>query len=232
MSETRGSVGRTAVCIPPVVPPRWAVVVPVKGGPHAKSRLGSLSARVALAEAFALDTVAALVAASAVERVFVVTDSVSFGYKLTALGAIRVPEEPASPVETTGHARLNAAIALGVAAARGACPHAHLAVMTGDLPALRPSDIEAAFGLAAQHSRSLVADVHGAGTTTLFAQSGVSVVPRFGRDSCAAHTADGHVVLAVAAESSLRRDVDTVADLEAARALGVGPRTQAVLMDR
>lgn len=201
------------------------VVVPVKGTPGAKSRLGAMPERAALAEAFALDTVTALVAASAVQRVFVVTGNTHLGELLATLGAVIVPETAAKPGGVTGHARLNAAIDLGVAAARHACPDSHLAVMTGDLPALRPIDVETAFALAAEHSRSMVPDAEGRGTTTLLAHAGVRLTPRFGLGSRAAHEADGHVPLDLSPTSSMRRDVDTTADLDAARALGLGPHT-------
>ncbi|MDJ0339701.1 2-phospho-L-lactate guanylyltransferase [Cryobacterium sp. PH31-O1] len=216
----------------------WVVVVPVKGSPGAKSRLGpgpgpgpgsgpeSGAGRAALAEAFALDTVAAIVAASAVERVFVVTASARLGKLLAELGAVIVLEQPGVQ---TGHARLNAAIEQGIAAARHAYPQANLAVMTGDLPALRPTDLETGFVLAAGHPRSMVADAEGVGTTTLFARGGVAFTPRFGFGSRAAHEADGHAVLDLPSTSSLRLDVDTEADLAVARALGLGPCTSALL---
>ncbi|MBG6214454.1 MAG: 2-phospho-L-lactate guanylyltransferase [Cryobacterium sp.] len=224
MDETQGAVSRMAS--PNPAAPRWAVVVPVKGSPGAKSRLGALPKRAALAEAFALDTVAALVAAFVVERVFVVTGSTHLGGLLAGLGAVMVPEAPG---DETGHARLNAAIAQGIAAARRACPDANLAVMTGDLPSLRPADVETALSLAASHPRSMVPDADGVGTTTLLARAGVTFMPRFGPGSRAAHEADGHIALDLSPTSSMRRDVDTAADLDAARALGLGPHTSALL---
>ncbi|WP_105036293.1 2-phospho-L-lactate guanylyltransferase [Cryobacterium aureum] len=210
----------------PSAAPSWVVVVPVKGSAEAKSRLGAGLERAALADAFALDTVAALVEASAVEQVFVVTASARLGALLAGLGAVIVSETPSAE---TGHARLNAAILRGLAATRLAYPRANLAVMTGDLPALRPADLEKAFALAAVHSRSMVADADGVGTTTLFARAGVTVTPRFGLGSRAAHEADGHAVLDLSPTSSLRRDVDTAADLDAARLIGLGPHTSALL---
>ncbi|WP_159433808.1 2-phospho-L-lactate guanylyltransferase [Cryobacterium flavum] len=203
----------------------WVVVVPVKGSSEAKSRLGVGPGRAALADAFALDTVTALVAASAVERVFVVTASARLGALLGGLGAVIVPE---APVVETGHARLNAGIVQGIAAARLAYPQVNLAVMTGDLPALRPGDIDAAFALGAAQPRSMVPDAEGVGTTTLLARVGVTVTPRFGLGSRDAHQGDGHVVLDLPPTSSLRRDVDTAADLEAARLIGLGPHTSAL----
>ncbi|TFD63269.1 2-phospho-L-lactate guanylyltransferase [Cryobacterium suzukii] len=207
----------------------WVVVVPVKGSSEAKSRLGGGPARAALADAFALDTVAALVAASAVARVFVVTASARLGAPLAGLGAVIVPEAPGAE---TGHARLNAAIRQGIVAARLDQPDANLAVLTGDLPALHPADLDTAFALAAQHTRSVVPDAEGVGTTSLFARAGISFTPQFGVGSLAAHQAAGHVVLDLPATSRLRHDVDTVADLDVARALGLGPHTSALLAQR
>ena len=205
---------------------KWAVVVPAKGRPGAKSRLGALPERAALADAFALDTVTALLAASAVERVFVVTGDARLGALLAGLGATIVAETPA------GHDRLNAAIGHGIAAARRACPDAHLAVMTGDLPALRPADVETAFALAADHVLAMVPDADGVGTTILFARAGVKFTPRFGPGSRAAHETDGHVALDLPSTSSARRDVDTPVDLDLALALGLGPHTSALITQR
>jgi 2-phospho-L-lactate guanylyltransferase len=73
-------------------------VVPVKGSAGAKSRLGALPetfpARGELAEAFALDTVAALLAAEMVQEVLVVTADPAAAGPLAALGAQIVPEGP------------------------------------------------------------------------------------------------------------------------------------------
>ena len=198
-------------------------VVPVKGNPGAKTRLDALPGRAALADAFALDTVAALVAASAVKRVVVVTPDAELGARLTALGAVIVPEIPAAGDP------LNAAIVQGADAARRLLPAAHLAIVTGDLPALSAADVDTALRLAAEHERSMMPDADGTGTTMLLARAGVSFTPRFGLGSRAAHEAAGHVPLEVAATASIRRDVDTPKDLEVARALGLGPHTAALL---
>ncbi|WP_104190978.1 2-phospho-L-lactate guanylyltransferase [Cryobacterium sp. Y82] len=223
MDETRGTVDRPSS---PPAAANWVVVVPIKGSLEAKSRLGAGPERAALADAFALDTVAALVAASAVARVFVVTASARLGALLAGLGAVIVPEVPGAE---TGYARLNAAIMQGVVAARLDQPDANLAVLTGDLPALHPTDLDAAFVLAAQHTRSVVPDAEGVGTTSLFARSGISFTPQFGVGSCAAHQAAGHVVLDLPPPSTLRHDVDTIVDLDVARTLGLGPHTSALL---
>lgn len=76
--------------------------------------------------------------------------------------------------------------------------------------------------------RGYVADAPGGGTVLLAAPAGVPLAPRFGPGSAAAHAASGALPLA-GDWPSLRRDVDTPADLAAAAGLGLGPRTAALL---
>src|SRR5437879_3683732 len=59
---------------------------------------------------------------------------------------------------------------------------------------------------------------------------GAELAPRFGAASRSAHLAAGAYELDLAGIASLRRDVDTEADLRAALELGVGPRTAAVAL--
>jgi 2-phospho-L-lactate guanylyltransferase len=126
----------------------------------------------------------------------------------------------------TAPAGLNAAIRTGLEAAGAARPRA---VLLGDLPALRPADLDAALALARGTDRGFVPDAEGAGTTLLTARADIPLSPAFGRDSAARHRAAGHADLVVAETSTLRRDVDTAAQLHAALALGLGPRTSALL---
>ncbi len=216
---------------------QWVAVVPVKGNPGAKSRLGDRPDRPRLADAFALDTVAAVLAAPGVDRVLVVTADAGLAARLAALGAEIVPEEAApatEPVAGEGFAEsarppadpMNAAIRQGLTAARTRFPRANLLVLTGDLPALTPADVEHALALAAGHQRSMVPDAAGTGTTTLLALAGVPVDPRFGPGSRAAHEAAGHVPLEIPPATGIRSDVDTAADLLVAERLGLGAYTR------
>ena len=215
-------------------------MVPVKGSARAKSRLGELPepfpARGALAEAFALDTVAALLAAPMVQRVIVVTADPAAAGPLAALGAQIVPESPQTcPSDAAkGHVAaprdpLNAAIAEGVRVAQERYPQSNIAVLTGDLPALTVADVEMTLAAASAHDRAMVADEEGTGTTTLLARAGLRLVPRFGPGSRAAHEAAGHVPLDMPATASIRRDVDTVADLAEVLRRGVGAHTSALI---
>ncbi|WP_415951520.1 2-phospho-L-lactate guanylyltransferase [Streptomyces sp. KLOTTS4A1] len=205
-------------------PLAWTLVIPLKPLARAKSRLvAPFAARVAaplrpwLALAFAQDTVAAAAACAAVRDVVVVTDDELAGRELGALGARVVPDEPG-----TG---LNAALAHGERAIRAKRPEAAVAALNADLPALRPAELARVLDNAAQFPRAFLADAAGIGTTLLSARPGTELAPAFGGASRARHTASGAVELGPGGVDSVRRDVDTWADLRAARRLGLGPRS-------
>jgi 2-phospho-L-lactate guanylyltransferase len=197
-------------------------VVPVKRLLVAKSRLYAAGRprpdHAALALALALDTVAAAVAADAVARVLVVTGDPDAAAAVRAAGALVVEDEP--------DAGLNPALAHGAGTAARTAPGDGVALLSADLPALRPAELSAALRAAAGHARSFVPDAAGAGTTLLAAVPGEPPDPRYGAGSAAAHRASGAVPL-TGDWPSLRRDVDTAADLLAAAALGLGPATRA-----
>lgn len=205
---------------------RWRVVLPVKGGRTAKSRLArDAAARRQLAEAVALDTLAAALACPAVDDVVVVTGDARAAAAVTAAGA-RVVDE------SVPGAGLDAAVRDALAV----LPDAPLAVLLADVPALRPGDLcaalEGAAGLLAAGAPSVVVpDAEGTGTVLLAAPGPRGLRTAFGPGSAAAHEALG----AVRFEPDLprlRRDVDTPADLEQALALGVGPRTAELSVGR
>ena len=209
---------------------RWTVVVPVKGTADAKSRL---DASEALATAIALDTV---VAAVSVARVIVVT-SAGTGSELEA-GSGPGSAPPSGPVFVDAGAEvvvdpgggLNAAIRAGLeaAGADGAELSSGVAVLLGDLPALLPSELLAALTEAQRHPLAFVSDADGEGTVLITATGGAAHTPSFGAGSRAVHLAAGYVELDVAAESGLRRDVDTPDHL-GALAERVGAHTKAAL---
>ncbi|MDG4785518.1 2-phospho-L-lactate guanylyltransferase [Micromonospora sp. WMMD1102] len=198
----------------------WTVVVPVKRLWSAKSRLrGALDGvpHELLALALAEDTVEAVLGCPAVGQVLVVTADPEAGRTLGRLGARIVPEPPA--------AGLNPAFTRGAAAASGG----PVAALTADLPALRPAELAEALHAANGPAgvRRFVADAPGTGTVLLTATAGAALDPRFGPYSAAAHTASGAGPL-TGAWPTLRRDVDTPADLRAAAALGLGRHTAAL----
>ncbi|MEU9469917.1 2-phospho-L-lactate guanylyltransferase [Streptomyces avermitilis] len=201
---------------------QWTLVVPLKALARAKSRLADTAGdglRPGLALAFAQDTVAAALASAAVRDVAVVTGDVVAGRELAALGARIVADEPAGG--------LNAALAHAAAAVRSWRPDSGVAALNADLPALRPAELARVLEAAAEFPRAFLPDAAAIGTTLLAAAPGRELLPAFGTDSRARHRASGAVELALGGVNSVRQDVDTGADLRAALALGVGPRTAA-----
>jgi len=221
MSQPRAGAAHTA---------SWTVVIPAKAPARAKTRLAPHiddASRIALARAFAADTVEAARAAASVSRVLVVGDDP------TLAGAAEFLDErrPAGAAGAAGGG-LTAAIALGIAHAR-ATGAGDVAVLLGDLPCLRPDDLDVALARAARHPLAFVVDADGTGTSLATALAGTPFTPRFGRDSADRHRRSGFV--AIEASARLRRDVDTLAALEDAIALGTGAHTAhvvAALADR
>ena len=203
---------------------QWTLVVPLKALSRAKSRLSDTAAdglRPGLALAFAQDTVAAALACPAVGDVAVVTGDVLAGRELAALGARIVPDEPGGG--------LNAALAHAASVVRARSPQSPLAALNADLPALRPTELARVLSAAAEFPRAFLPDAAGLGTTLLAASPGRELLPAFGTDSRIRHRASGATELFLPDVPSVRQDVDTGADLQAALALGVGPRTAAVV---
>lgn len=202
---------------------RFAVLVPVKPVRQAKSRLASLGdeARRALVTAFAADTVTAAVRCAMVEGVLVVTDDHVLAASMTALGAEVVPDAVVDD--------LNGSLVQAAAEAQRRWPDLRPAALCADLPALDPVELAAALEAASAHLSAFVPDASGDGTTMLAAATREDFRPRFGPESRSAHVAEGaHEILEVDVPT-LRRDVDTPADLEDALALGVGGRTASAI---
>jgi 2-phospho-L-lactate guanylyltransferase len=199
-------------------------VVPVKRLAQAKSRLVDSwitnAVRAELALAFAVDAVGAAQSVPSIDEVVVVTDDPTAGEALRGLGALVIADKP--------DAGLNPALAYGASIAREEFAGMGIAALAADLPALRPAELDVVVRRLSADSRSFIPDAHDIGTTMLFAPPGLALDPRFGGPSRAAHTASGAVAITEDEISSLRRDVDTAADLAAAAALGVGPRTSAI----
>ena len=195
------------------------VVIPVKPPGIGKSRLVGVPAdqRVALATAFAVDTVAACLATRGVARVLVTTDDARFATTVTAMGAEACPD---------GGNGLNPALVQAAAEAARQWPDLRPVALCADLPALRPEELATALA-AITGPTAYVADAAGTGTT-LYTASYDGFAPRFGVDSAAAHAAGGAEPVA-GTLAGLRQDVDDLISLRAAVALGVGPATRAAL---
>lgn len=197
-----------------------AVVVPVKGGPLAKTRLGlELGSRRDLADAFARDTVAAVRAGLPDSPVVVVTsDPAAAGWAREA-GCVVVDDPGAG---------LDAAVAAGVAQA-GRDGAAFACVLLGDHPALRPTEIAAVVSESRRQAPAFVPDADGHGTACLLVAIGPDApVTRFGTGSAVAHAALGYAVLEPDAPG-LRTDVDDAGSLADALGLGVGRWTRSAL---
>jgi 2-phospho-L-lactate/phosphoenolpyruvate guanylyltransferase len=200
----------------------WVVVVPAKPLATAKSRLADAvgNHRADLALAMLLDTIEAALGAKQVLAVLVVTDDDGIATAATQVGAVVVPDVPGQG--------LNAAFLHGIEMAVAQYPSAGVALLAGDLPALRHSELEAALAVA-ESSRGMVAvaDHEGVGTTMLASRVAARLRPAFGVGSFARHRALGAVAVEGDELNGLRRDVDDAGGLQAAIALGVGSRTAA-----
>lgn len=200
------------------------LVIAVKRLAAAKTRLSSVFAapqREKVVLAMLIDTITAAAAVPAVRAITVVTPDPGAAEAARTLGA-RVLTDPTPDGH---HDPLNNAIAEAEASIRDETPN--VVVLQGDLPALRTAELDAAVAAARAYPRSFVGDRHGTGTSALFA-FGVGLDPRFGADSAQRHRSSGAVEL-TGAWPGLRCDIDTPEDLSAARDLGVGAATAAVI---
>ena len=198
-------------------------MIPVKRLNAAKTRLAPLPTgrRADLALAFVHDCVTAALAAPLVSRILVVTADDAAAESLGRLGA-RIAVEPAAE---PGVDRLNAAITFGAAFSRTDRPDLRVGALTGDLPSLRTEELSAVLQLAsALDGRGFVPDAAGSGTTLLLGAADGTLDPRFGPDSRNRHALSGAAEL-FGVGRTVRQDVDTLADLEAALRLGVGVHT-------
>ena len=210
----------TSASTGPTGPP-WHLVVPVKGGAAAKSRLHPPPGvvREDLALALATDCLTACCAGMPPSRVVVVTSDRRVAEVALALGVV---------VVTDPGAGLNAAVRAGRDSVLREAPDAPVAALLGDLPSLLPDDLVVALDAASAHRLAVVPDAAGEGTSLLTAVDGAGLHPRFGPGSAAAHVEGGHARLDLDLPR-LRTDVDDDTALAAVAALGVGPATRAVL---
>jgi 2-phospho-L-lactate guanylyltransferase len=203
-----------------VTTPRFALLVPVKDGRGAKTRLGEIGdrGRAELMAAFARDAITAARRTSLAE-VYVIGDPVALRPIVDGLDVHVLPDE--------GGGDLNEA--LRRAADRVARPDRGVAAMLADLPCLLTGDLEEALSdKLTRDGRAFVADAPGSGTTLLIASPGRALDPRFGHASALAHADSGATPL-TGDLRSLRLDVDTTDDLDDAVVLGVGSHTKQVV---
>jgi 2-phospho-L-lactate guanylyltransferase len=223
-TTARSTTARLAGSVPMSLPPpvRYGVLVPVKPPAVAKSRLAPLgdAVRTELAAAFAMDTVAAVLGSPAVGSVMAVTDDHALAAALSEQGALVLPDGVGGD--------LNGTLLQAAAELARQLPDLRPAALCADLPALRTEQLTRALAAAPDQGLAFVTDTEGKGTTLLVADGLASFEPRFGAGSAQAHRAVGGHEIHLVDVPTLRRDVDTPADLEAALGLGVGPRTSVV----
>lgn len=193
---------------------QWSVLIPVKRLLLAKTRLAIVAqARADIALAMAVDTVRAVTAAATVAEVVIITDDERASEALARIDARIVADLP--------DAGLNPALRHGASVAKTT----RIAALSSDLPALRSSDLDAVLAESAKHSRAVVSDLSGTGTTLLAASRAEEFEPAFGIDSLTAHLQAGAVNISDFAAASVRHDVDTLEALRSAVTLGVGVET-------
>jgi 2-phospho-L-lactate guanylyltransferase len=180
--------------------------VPVKSPSLGKSRLAGpgLRDRRALALTFALDTLEAVRATPLVSTTVVVTNDADVAGLAAGRGCLVLPDAGG----------LNASLVAAAAQLTG-----HVVAVCADLPALRPDDLADALAQVSADETAYVADHLGSGTTAYVAPA-ANFTPRFGRDSARAHGDSGATSLA-GDLTTLRHDVDTMAELEELAALGI-----------
>jgi 2-phospho-L-lactate/phosphoenolpyruvate guanylyltransferase len=197
-----------------------ALIIAVKRLAAAKTRLApvfSARTRETVVLAMLIDTLTAAASVGSVASITVITPDEAAGAAAADLGA-NVLADPTPG----GHGDpLNNAITAAEKEVAGS--FSNIVVLQGDLPALQTQELSGAIVAARHHQRSFVADRLATGTAALFA-FGTALDPKFGPDSSARHRRSGAIEL-TGAWPGLRCDVDTPADLVAARRLGVGAAT-------
>ncbi len=194
------------------------LIIAVKRLAAAKTRLApvfSARTRENVVLAMLVDTLTAAARVASLRSITVITPDEAAAAAAAELGA----DVLADPTPEGHSDPLNNAITAAERAAGGS----NMVVLQGDLPALQPQELSEAIAAARHHRRSFVADRLGTGTAALFAFR-TTLDPQFGPDSSARHRRSGAIEL-TGAWPGLRCDVDTPADLAAARRLGVGAAT-------
>lgn len=200
--------------------PDVSLIIAVKRLRDAKTRLAQVfdaGGRERVVLAMLIDTIDAARAVETLGSITIVTpDPVAItAARDLGVTAIEDPTPPGHPDPLNNALRAAAELLEGP----------NLAVLHSDLPSLRSAELREALHAARAHPRSFVADREGTGTSALFC-FGVALNPLFGAGSARRHRDDGALEL-TGDWPGLRCDIDTPADLEAARLLGLGPATAA-----
>ena len=202
-------------------------IVPVKRFARAKQRLLDRldrAARAAIVKAMLADVLAAVSAASAIERVIVVS-----GEPRAERIALRHAQRTPAPLEVlrdprdAGHSQ---AATLSIIRAKSLGAEC-VALLPGDCPLLAPAELDAALARLGPGHVAVVPDRHGTGTNALLMAPADAIGPAFGEGSRERHLdrarPAGHGA-SVEELDSLALDLDTAEDLEAlSAAVAVAP---------
>jgi 2-phospho-L-lactate guanylyltransferase len=192
----------------------WDVIVPGKRLFESKTRLSCeiAGAGPTLARSMMEDVLGALREAGSVDRIIVVTSDPVLSALACDYGGAVVADPDAG---------LNVAFAAGLEMTR--LEAARVAYFVADLPCLTGKTVEQVLAQAGTTAHAVVPDEGMQGTTILTTMRRAGIHPQFGSASLQRHVAVGAVPVALDLARA-RRDVDTLADLAAARGLGLGPQ--------
>ncbi|MFC7491741.1 MULTISPECIES: 2-phospho-L-lactate guanylyltransferase [unclassified Knoellia] len=193
----------------------WHVVVPVKGGLTAKSRLRRQVDDEALVTAIIHDTLDVVARVVTPARVVVVTADPGEAAHARSTGLVVVSDPGGG---------LNAACRAGFRSLRrrGIGP---VAILLGDHPALTDDELSTALAAGADLATFFVPDADGLGTALVGSTVAAELDLAFGPGSADRHASLGHVRLDLDLPG-LRHDVDDEVSLRhAADHLTLGPRT-------
>lgn len=199
------------------------VVIGVRGGPDAKSRLAPSLApaqRARLVEAMLEDMIEVVLGTPGVRQLRVVTPTPGL--------ASLAQDRGARVVWQAGDGGLNAGFGLALAATREEASYESIALLPGDLPLLSASDLEAALALADTHDIVLAPAIADGGTGAVVMRQGVRLPPSFGPDSLARHLVIADTLglsRTIVWAPSIGLDLDRPSDFPAVLALGACTRT-------
>jgi 2-phospho-L-lactate guanylyltransferase len=191
-------------------------VLPVKRFAAAKARLAddglSPGQRLAMSTGMLSDVLAALRQCRLVDDIVVVTSEPGAEALARGAGAQVIADQPQD-----GHSEA-AARGIDWAVADGAF---HTMLISGDVPAIDPSEIDSLIeSLADDNELVVIPDRHGRGTNALFLTPADVITPAFGDGSCERHRQlgnDAGASVRVVESEAIGLDVDTSADLDALR---------------
>lgn len=213
----------------------FTAIVPVKQFCRSKTRLSNDPLlRASLAKAFAQDVISAAVKSCMIESVVIVTGETHdqlFGLDHETRLERLVPDVDVHVIaEQPGRKdnSLNEALWQGAAWSRRSRPGHPVVVIPADLAAITTRALDETLAIASAVEAAHVVDVEGTGTTLLTALDARDLRSHYGTDSALRHRLAGFSALEQV-DARLRRDVDTLADLQSAMTLGIGPTTREVM---